>query len=179
MDATRRLAEQNGYEKTSMRDIAKESGLSVGAVYHHYSNKEAMMNEAFLYFDDELSGESVKRYEKLDPLSALKAILLDHAAFLEAVGVSLMREYYRALLNGKVQNAVSPQRTYYKTVHALVKKAQASGMLAPEVESSEITEYLVKSLRGTMIDWCLHDGEYGALDKVRSEVDHYFLPYLV
>lgn len=38
---------QNGFHKTSMRDISKEARLSAGAVYLHFRSKEKIMEAAF------------------------------------------------------------------------------------------------------------------------------------
>ena len=31
---------EKGYEKTSLQDIIRETGLSKGAIYHHFSSKD-------------------------------------------------------------------------------------------------------------------------------------------
>ncbi len=40
LDATLRLFSAKGYFGTSMQDIRKESGVSIGAIYHYFKNKE-------------------------------------------------------------------------------------------------------------------------------------------
>jgi AcrR family transcriptional regulator len=42
LDAALRLFARHGYGATSVRQIAEEAGVSVGAVYHHFPDKEAM-----------------------------------------------------------------------------------------------------------------------------------------
>jgi AcrR family transcriptional regulator len=42
LDAGLRLFSQHGYGATSVRQIAEEAGVSVGAVYHHFPDKEAI-----------------------------------------------------------------------------------------------------------------------------------------
>jgi len=42
LDAALRLFSQNGYGPTSVREIAEQAGVSVGAVYHHFPDKESM-----------------------------------------------------------------------------------------------------------------------------------------
>lgn len=42
LDSALRLFSQNGYGATSVRQIAEEAGVSVGAVYHHFPDKESM-----------------------------------------------------------------------------------------------------------------------------------------
>ena len=56
-DATRRklleralkLFQQRGVEATTMRDIAKASGMSLGAAYYYFPSKEALV---FAYYED-------------------------------------------------------------------------------------------------------------------------------
>ncbi len=57
-DATRRklleralkLFQQRGVEATTMRDIAKAAGMSLGAAYYYFPSKEALM---FAYYEDQ------------------------------------------------------------------------------------------------------------------------------
>jgi AcrR family transcriptional regulator len=44
MRSAEELFMQQGYEKTSMREIAEHSGLTKGALYHHFDSKEALMD---------------------------------------------------------------------------------------------------------------------------------------
>ena len=41
--AALRLFSRNGYEGTSMRDIAGEVGISQGAIYKHFAGKDALL----------------------------------------------------------------------------------------------------------------------------------------
>ena len=36
----------NGYYRTTMNDLAKATGLTKGAFYHHFSNKEDVMKKS-------------------------------------------------------------------------------------------------------------------------------------
>ena len=42
LDAAANLITRYGYEKTTVSDIAREAGISKGAIYLHYSSKEAL-----------------------------------------------------------------------------------------------------------------------------------------
>ena len=44
MRSAEELFIENGYEKTSMRQIADHAGLTKGALYHHFSSKEALLD---------------------------------------------------------------------------------------------------------------------------------------
>jgi AcrR family transcriptional regulator len=43
MRSAEELFMERGYEKTSMRQIAEHSGLTKGALYHHFDSKEALL----------------------------------------------------------------------------------------------------------------------------------------
>jgi AcrR family transcriptional regulator len=43
----KRLFVEKGYFNTSMRDIAKEAGVSTGALYHHFKSKEEIASEIY------------------------------------------------------------------------------------------------------------------------------------
>ncbi len=42
LDTALKLFSEKGYFKTSIHDIRKEAGVSIGAIYHHFENKEAL-----------------------------------------------------------------------------------------------------------------------------------------
>src|SRR5580693_1534550 len=77
----RRLFAASGYEGTSTETVLQESGVSRGALYHHFENKEALF-EAVL---DAVEADVARRTahasaNATDPVEALRA---GFAAFLE------------------------------------------------------------------------------------------------
>lgn len=53
LDAALRLFSERGYFNTSIHDIRREAGVSTGAIYHHFSNKEHLAKSLY----DQLMGE--------------------------------------------------------------------------------------------------------------------------
>ncbi|MBH0781585.1 TetR/AcrR family transcriptional regulator [Nocardia sp. NEAU-351] len=47
LDAARKLFVENGFDATSVDDIARESQLSKGAVYHHFHDKQQVFAEVY------------------------------------------------------------------------------------------------------------------------------------
>lgn len=52
LDTALRLFSQHGYFNTSIHDIRREAGVSIGAIYHHFANKESL---AKALYDDLLA----------------------------------------------------------------------------------------------------------------------------
>jgi len=51
LEAANRLFIDRGYHGTSMRQIAQQAGISLGAIYNHFSAKEDIFNAVFMEFN--------------------------------------------------------------------------------------------------------------------------------
>jgi AcrR family transcriptional regulator len=71
--ATRLFAER-GYDGTSIETVLQESGLSRGALYHHFNGKEALFEAVLAVIQTDVGRKtlSATRTEQ-DPLAALRA----------------------------------------------------------------------------------------------------------
>lgn len=49
IEAAQRLIAAQGVEKTSMRDIAEEAGITTGAIYYYYKSKEELLYDVMDY----------------------------------------------------------------------------------------------------------------------------------
>jgi AcrR family transcriptional regulator len=58
-----RLIARSGYEATTLRDIAKEAGVSVGLLYRYFPSKQAVVIALY----DELSAEYARQAEGMPP----------------------------------------------------------------------------------------------------------------
>lgn len=54
--ASMRLFAEKGYEKTTIQDIVNSVGMSKGAIYHHFKNKEEILNELGTQFYHDQQG---------------------------------------------------------------------------------------------------------------------------
>lgn len=71
-----RLIARRGYSATTVRDIAEEAGILSGSLYHHFSSKEAMLQEILHGFMDRL----LTRYDEIaanatDPRAGIDALI--------------------------------------------------------------------------------------------------------
>jgi AcrR family transcriptional regulator len=47
LDTALKLFSTNGYEKTSIREISRETGISLGLMYNYFNSKEALLEAIF------------------------------------------------------------------------------------------------------------------------------------
>ncbi len=65
-----------GYAETTMRDIADATGILAGSIYHHFSSKEAMLDELLRGFLADLHERfAAAERENADPQETLSALI--------------------------------------------------------------------------------------------------------
>lgn len=75
IEAAQRLIITHGVEKTSMRDIADEAGMTTGAIYHYYKSKEDLLYDV-MDFTTAVTSEIMKMraYPNANPDDVLDEI---------------------------------------------------------------------------------------------------------
>jgi AcrR family transcriptional regulator len=148
LKAATALTKKNGWANTTIRGICTEAGVSIGAFYHHFSSKQELMNQAFLLFDETLNDNLPQ--SDMTPLKAIKD---------------------KNILSDEKKSAASPQREYYRRVLMHVRQAKDAHLFAAVYTPEYITELLIKYVRGSIIDWCLHDYSYDVVKRTEEELD--------
>ncbi|MDT3446853.1 MULTISPECIES: TetR/AcrR family transcriptional regulator [unclassified Pseudofrankia] len=85
LDAARRLFGSNGYEGTSIDDIVRESGVSVGSIYHQFGGKsEVFMTlvESALARHSEVSARETRRAINAGETDPLRIYIAGAKAYL-------------------------------------------------------------------------------------------------
>ena len=101
IDAAQRLIAQQGVEKTSMRDIAVEAGMTTGAIYYYYKSKEELLYDVMDYATAITTNIMRMRYgPNATPDEVLDEIARKTTARLKGESVRRLRYYlaYQAAL---------------------------------------------------------------------------------
>ncbi len=77
IEAATRVIAQKGYAHTSLMDIAKEAGMSKGAVHYHYPTKEALIAKVLETACDVVAERTLKAWNQSggDPLEGIRLSL--------------------------------------------------------------------------------------------------------
>lgn len=172
LQVARKIALEKGFEVLTIRDICKESGISVGAFYHHFSSKDELIDESFLIYDLDLDSR-IKEYDELNPLLSLKSLLLNQIIFVSSFPYKLIVEYYRAILASSSKGAVNKERTYYKAVDHFVELALEKRIFSNKYSKEFLNNYFIKYIRGNLIHWCLNPN-IDIVNQTSSELDLIF-----
>lgn len=83
ISAARELFARDGYAETHTNDILEYTGLSRGALYHHFQNKQELFEAVFVAITDEVIDHAVKHGKRTD--SSLESLISACIAWLRAV----------------------------------------------------------------------------------------------
>ncbi|KQY55708.1 TetR family transcriptional regulator [Aeromicrobium sp. Root495] len=155
------LFNRQGYDGTSVGDIAKQLGLTKSAIYHHVPSKEALLSAAL---DEALEGLSAavssaaeaapgtSAYDRLRTVVRQSVeILVDH---LPAVTLLL-----RVRGNSELElKALARRRAIDEQLTRLVQAAVDEGALRSDIQPDLISRLLF-GLVNSLVEWYRPDGQ--------------------
>ncbi|MFC4139120.1 MULTISPECIES: TetR/AcrR family transcriptional regulator [unclassified Microbacterium] len=151
------LFNEQGYDATSVSDLATRLGLTKSALYHHFDSKEQLLE---LALDSALGGLE----GALDEAMACDGVSeqLDEA-IRGAVRVLTAQQPQVTLLlrlrgNSPVElAALQRRRAFDQRVSSLVRRAQHEGLLRDDIGAGTITR-LIFGMINSIVEWYRPDG---------------------
>jgi AcrR family transcriptional regulator len=154
---------RDGFHRTSMADIVRESGLSPGAIYHYFDSKDDVIEAIAVDRHDREAELNRGALAESDPLCALNSLIRGYAAWMSdptekvrrRVGVQVWAE---ALRNPKVHELVlRGTDAALGAVAALLARIQADGHLDPEVDTRSLARVFVALFQGFILQMSWDD----------------------
>jgi AcrR family transcriptional regulator len=147
------LIDRNGINRTTMQDIAREMGCSVGTIYNEFANKEALIDAYAGYILDlaKASAEAVTD-PALSPLAQLRELLLSHVK-----RVNLLMQQNRGALEiiGDVNTFryIGKKNLNMRQEIRRILRAKTEQLLTQGVQQAEVDGTIeVESTAGVIID---------------------------
>jgi AcrR family transcriptional regulator len=169
------LFSEYGYKNTTMKDISEETGISIGSIYHHYRNKEAILFEL-----SEHMGEAETFAEDLDekakaPYEALYRFLIAYFGDWATLGVELSKTLYLIF----DQAYLYADNTYrkprgFRQLESFIALAQQQGTFDTTISAEEAAHFLLTFSRGILFEWTLYKGSFSIVKRAEE-----YLPRLL
>ncbi len=165
---------EKGFEEASIKEIVARAGVSVGAFYHHFASKDAVLEENFRLADDRfahLTSQAGAETGILTPIDGATAAdrIVDYLGlygrFVEKVAGL---DFSRRLYTPRTKLFVKKGRPMQTVLAALIAEGVASGELKTDLSSAQASEWLFVGARGVAFHWCLMDGRFD-LEKAMRE----------
>ncbi len=157
LDAALELFASNGYDRTSVREIARLTGLTQAGLLHHFSGKEELFVEVLRRRDRKSQAEFSNDFDRgRHTVDGLISVVRHNAA-----EVGLVRLY--VTMSAESTSEDSPARDFFRArydgleaeVAADVRRKQTEGVLAPDLDPEAIASLLIAAADGLQIQWLL------------------------
>lgn len=154
------LFNRQGYDATSINDVARQLGVTKSAIFHHFDSKEALLAAAL---DEALEGLSDAVEAAADETRHDSAYARLHATVEAAVEILVSHQPAVTLLlrvrgNSPLeQDALERRRRIDERLATVVKQAVAEGDLRTDIDP-EVTSRLVFGTINSLVDWYHPDG---------------------
>ena len=153
---------ERGYDAASMADLARASGLTKSAFYHHVSGKEQLLRLAVNRALDALSGVFEEEgHTDASPVRRLEQVLRRTTEVLlaELPYVTLL---LRLRGNTEVEReAVARRRSFDNRLAALVQDAMDAGQIRSDVDPRLVTRLLF-GMVNSLVEWYRPDAQPAA-----------------
>lgn len=170
---------QKGYVATTMSDITQATGLTKGAIYGNFENKEAIAVAAFNKNVNDLLGMVGQHQERSgSPLQKLYLITDFYRSYFEfsmelggcpILNVGVDSAHQNTQLHKQVQYVIQKSQ---KHIAKLVNWAMEIGEIRPETDADKFAKFLYVRIQGAIfMGQTMQDKSY--LIEAADEVDYY------
>jgi AcrR family transcriptional regulator len=156
--ATLRISNKKGFQAMSMRDLSRETQLSMGALYSYFASKEellAMLQNQRRTVTRRILDERIAR--ESNPAERLRTAILTHLYLSEAMQPWFYFSYMEAKnLSPKEQDLAVASELYTEKIFAdILEQGQVQGDF--ELQDSQLTASVIKAM---LQDWYLKRSKY-------------------
>ncbi|NOY98268.1 MAG: TetR/AcrR family transcriptional regulator [Chloroflexi bacterium] len=169
LDVAERLFTEHGYRAASIRNIARECGVTNAAIYYHFPDKESLFAEVMQRHAARLGEKMTLAGEAAEtPRGRVEAVLLAyaHTVMDQRAPFFLFR---RGAAHSKHRHF---HAHYHRLMHTILEPlidalsaAQDAGVLRPQPEANEAASLLIGALHGFFQQRrALHEGKAALTD---------------
>jgi AcrR family transcriptional regulator len=152
LDAALELTKKQGFERTSMAEIAREAGIGTGTLYHHFPDKRALLLEFLETWSERVAAErradlELEAFMRSDPRAFLQGFL--HRVYERLrdrnwVYVELFLLAHRdEELRGRLQNL---KRAGSERLATIIELGQQRGLLRKHPDPTHAGLFLANAL---------------------------------
>jgi AcrR family transcriptional regulator len=154
--AAMQLMNKKGFSNTTIAEISQKAKVSVGTFYLYYKTKEDIFSELYHKADIYFKNDVASCLSGKNALDQLVIFFTCYARYNRDQGLDAISQLY----NTKNKLFIAKGRYMRLLLEKIIAEGQARHDLTAELPPQEIADYLFILARGTVYDWCLHDGDY-------------------
>lgn len=164
-----------GYRDTSVEQIAAAAGLTKGAVYFYFRNKEALLSRLLDRVEDVVVDGMIERVAATGPSATKQMVAFVHGQ--AALGVDAWEQVLLLILMSLEfagQDHPIEARTraiyarMYENVEAIIRRGRKSGEFRTDLRAKEQAAIVMAGHDGTFLEWYRRGQEFTGAELVRA-----------
>lgn len=167
LEAALRVFAAHGYRNTRLDEVAAAAGVTKGALYHYFSNKEELLRRALDAHQERAFGRLEQALRDERGSAAARLTVLLRRAF---GGNDPARVDVLLLLQGTANEAPEVYRRWlasapikgWKLIARIIDEGRASGEFRDDVDAEVVARVMLTGLMGQVM-WQRHAGAVSAL----------------
>ena len=171
--AAKEILQRRGYEELSIKNICKESGVSNGSFYHHFSSKDDLLS---YYIEEQPSINPDLLDTPSCPEEAKTAIVLiyiNYARYCMELGVTFISHFFTPM-NQTLNPDFHTTRPYpIISVKSYLQRAIDAGILPSYLPLRDITTDIRMMVIGNIFEWCLRSQSVHLEQNLRRSLSNY------
>lgn len=170
-----KLLKNTSYDLIKVTDICKEANVSVGTFYHYFKSKDMMIISSYQSIDSLI----LEDYEKKTFDSYIDAIIAlnnSEATIVASLGYTFTTNSYIQILMDESQYTISPNRLVHLKLIELLNLALNENEII-HTDIYELSEYINRTARGNIFDWCLKRGTTNLVEVWTSDIEKIMFSY--
>ena len=154
-NACSKLLEEKSWNEIKVTDICSAAGISVGAFYYHFKNKEAILNTIDERMDHYFYDHILPDCLLMPPEQGLWEYMSSQTQFYTPVGAEMFKNLYKAQLDNENYADELHSRYFIKGIYALLERAEQQHCLAENADLEVLMHQILAVNYGIYYFWCL------------------------
>ncbi len=169
----RTLFARNGYDRTSLRDIAEAANITKAALYYYFPNKDALFERVVLESLQRLHEQVSTAVAKAQGPTARIRAFMESSAYVQDHGrdrwIAGSNAFWQAATEGHRLAALKLRDSYEQLLRQCIAEGVAAGELRP-VDPAMAGRFLLSALNH-MPRWHKPDGKLSAVQVMQQFLD--------
>ncbi len=182
VSAARKIIVKNGSEHVTVRKIAREIGITEGAVYRHFKSKREILILLVEDIESTLIGDIENHYsEQADTVSTLEKIVLEHMSAVEqkkGIAFQIIAEIISLgdkKLNHKLHDVING---YIERIKLILSEGITAGQIRSDIDVDAAARLFFSMTQGLVNIWALSQNSV-SLEKEYKPVWNTFVQAII
>lgn len=168
------LIDEVGIQAVSTREVANRQGISQGTVFQYFKKKNELLNavlEQFAMYDNDIYDTT--KLKNMEPKEAIQFYIDSYLSYYENYpAITAVTQAYDVLRNdpelGSKVRSIFTRRA--EAMLELIVKAQQSGVMDSELDSSVLADIFLSTFNGICLKWRVNTLEFSLRERTLEAI---------